>query len=210
MNAWLATNANPVSKAEIGSMSSGHVPVLLVVAAFSRHETLLDHGRQRLEMLFGPTVPDFFEYPFNQTRYYEPTMGPGLRKRLFVFRDLVAADSLAAIKRTTIALEGELTETGPFTDARPINLDPGILTLGKFMLATTKDQAHRIYLTAGIWAEVTLRFEAGNFEPWPWTYADYRQADLRAFLTNARSFYRDRLRDIQQEQPPGQSSEICK
>ena len=36
-----------------------------------------------------------------------------------------------------------------------------MMTLGKFMLATTKDQAHRIDLRDGIYAEVTLRFQAG-------------------------------------------------
>lgn len=65
------------------------------------------------------------------------------------------------------------------------------------MLATTKDQAHRIYVGDGIYAEVTLRFQAGVFEPWPWTYADYREPHVRAFLKQARDFYRQRMHDIQ-------------
>ena len=77
---------------------------------------------------------------------------------------------------------------------RPLNLDPGLLTLGKFMLATTKDQAHRIYLGSGIYAEVTLRFESGQYEPWPfWTYADYREPAVRAVLKEFRDFYKKRL-----------------
>ena len=60
-------------------------------------------------------------------------------------------------------------------------------------LATTKDQAHRIYLRDGIFAEVTLRFEAGAFEPWPWTYADYREPHVRAWLGAAREYYKQRL-----------------
>jgi hypothetical protein len=60
-------------------------------------------------------------------------------------------------------------------------------------LATTKDQAHRIYLRDGIFAEVTLRFQAGAFEPWPWTYADYREDFVREFLREARTYYRSRL-----------------
>jgi hypothetical protein len=65
--------------------------------------------------------------------------------------------------------------------------------LGKFLLASTKDQAHRIYLREGIFAEVTLRFQAGAYEPWPWTYADYRLDEVRAFLKKAREFYREQL-----------------
>ena len=53
-------------------------------------------------------------------------------------------------------------------------------------------------------AEVTLRFQAGVWEPWPWTYADYREEHVRNFLVQARDYYRDRLRErAEQESPPG-------
>ena len=84
---------------------------------------------------------------------------------------------------------------GPYPEPRPLNLDPGVLELGKFLLATTKDQAHRIYLRDGIFAEVTLRFQDGAFVPWEWTYADYRLPEVRAFLGEARDYYRVRLRE---------------
>ena len=74
-----------------------------------------------------------------------------------------------------------------------MNLDPGLLELGKLILATTKDQAHRIYLRDGIFAEVTLRYHAGAWQPWPWTYADYREPALAEFLQEAREVYRMRL-----------------
>ena len=164
-------------------------PVLLVVAAFSRHPGALAWGRQRLEQAFGPVALAGPAYAFHYTDYYEPTMGPGLRKQLLAFRDLVPADALADLKRQGIALERELAESGAFPEPRPLNLDPGVLTLGKFLLATTKDQAHRVYLRDGVFAEVTLRFHAGAFEPWPWTYADYREPEVLAFLNEARGLY---------------------
>jgi hypothetical protein len=171
-----------------------HPPVLLVVAAFSRHDEALAWGRRRLEQAYGPVALASPPYPFHQTTYYEASMGPGLRKGFLVFRDLVAGDALPAVKRHTNALEAELAGAGAYPERRPLNLDPGLLSLGKFLLATTKDQAHRVYLRDGIFAEVTLRFEAGAFEPWPWTYADYRQPEVRAFLKKARDYYRERLR----------------
>jgi hypothetical protein len=122
-------------------------------------------------------------------------MGPDLRKQFLVFQQLLAADRLPAIKLHTNALEQELARSGGYPESRPLNLDPGLLTLGKFCLATTKDQVHRIYLRDGIFAEVTLRFQAGSFEPWPWTYADYRQTCVRDFLKQARDYYRRRLRE---------------
>src|SRR6266436_4491367 len=122
-------------------------------------------------------------------------MVSGLRKRFLVFRDLIPPDRLADIKLYTNQLEEELARTARFSEPRPLNLDPGILSLGKFMLATTKDQAHRVYLQRGIYAEVTLRFQSQAYHPNPWTYADYREPALLDFLNEARDYYRQRLRE---------------
>jgi hypothetical protein len=170
-------------------------PQLLVVAAFSRHADALAWGRSRLEAAHGPVGLCSEPFAFDQTAYYEPTMGAGLRKQFLAFRDLVCPDVLADVKLRTNALEAELAATGTYPEPRPLNLDPGLLALGKFVLATTKDQAHRIYLRDGIFAEVTLFFRAGAFEPWPWTYADYRTDAVRDWLRQARDYYRQRLRE---------------
>jgi hypothetical protein len=175
-------------------------PVLLVIAVFSRHPEVLAWARQRLEEVFGPVARMSQLYDFNQTAYYEATMGPGLRKQFLVFHNLLAADCLPEVKLRTNAMEAELTRAERYPEARPLNLDPGILALGKFLLATSKDQAHRIYLRDGIYAEVTLRFQAGVFEPWPWTYADYRLPVVRAFLKEARDFYRQQLNEVKSKQ----------
>jgi hypothetical protein len=170
-------------------------PVLLVVAAFSRHEAAIAWGREQLARTFGPVGLASDVFAFNQTIYYEATMGADLKKQFFAFRDLVSPDSLPVIKHHTNALERELAGRYGYPEPRPLNLDPGHLSLGKFLLATTKDQAHRVYLRDGIFAEVTLRYEAGAFEPWRWTYADYRQECVRAFFQQARDYYRQRLRE---------------
>jgi hypothetical protein len=166
-------------------------PVLLVVAAFSRHDDLLKRARQELSARHGPVVLTSAVFPFDQTTYYEATMGAGLRKQLWAFRDLIAADILPNIKLATNALEDTLA--GTHAEVRPINLDPGYLALGKFVLATTKDQAHRLYLRDGIYAEVTLHYRDGVFQSWPWTYADYRLPEVIAFLGQAREYYRQAL-----------------
>jgi Domain of unknown function (DUF4416) len=172
-----------------------HVPVLLVVAAFSRHGDALNWARTQLEHLFGPVHLASPPLVFDQTTYYEASMGSNLRKQFLAFRDLVVPQRLPDIKLCTNALEDDLAAERTYPEARPINLDPGLLELGKFLLATTKDQAHRIYLRDGIFAEVTLRFQTGIFKPWPWTYADYRQSCVHDFLQQARDYYRQRLRE---------------
>jgi hypothetical protein len=126
-------------------------------------------------------------------------MGTGLRKRFLAFEELVSPDCLPVVKRATIALENEIASGGLYPEARPLNLDPGLIQLGKFLLASTKDQAHRVYLADDIFAEVTLRFQAGAFEVWPWTYADYREDTVRTFLAQARQLLYDRVTQIRQK-----------
>ncbi len=167
-------------------------PALLLVAAFSRHDAALAWARQRLEREYGPVGLASPAFVFDQTTYYEKTMGAELRKQFFCFRDLVNPEILPDVKLRTNAMEQELAATESYPEPRPLNLDPGLLTLGKLLLATTKDQAHRIGLRDGIFAEVTLHYEAGAWEPWPWTYADYRAEHTRAFLQEAREYYRRR------------------
>lgn len=173
------------------------LPVLLVTAVFSRHKEARDWARQRLEQAFGPVGLASPAFSFHHTDYYEETMGKDLSKQFLAFHDLVAEDCLVAVKQRTLGLEKELAQLQMFPESRPVNIDPGLLTLGKFLLATTKDQSHRIYLGQGIYAEVTLRYHGHQFEPWPWTYADYREPALQEFLQQARDYYRQRLFDKQ-------------
>lgn len=181
---------------------------LLVVAGFSRHRSALDWARQHLEPRFGPVALVSPDFAFNQTSYYEPTMGQGLVKRFLVFDRFAEPDCLPDVKHFTIGLEAELIATGQFAEARPLNLDPGLLQLGKFLLATTKDQSHRIYLRDNIFAEVTLRYQREGFAPWPWTYADYQEPAVRTFLNEARALLYRKIQDDRRDaarsssQPP--------
>src|SRR5262249_28730952 len=115
-------------------------PALLVTALFSRHQGALAWARGRLEEQHGPVALAGDDYSFDQTAYYERAMGPGLRKRLVAFERLIDPGDLAVIKRQSIVLEEELARSGQYPEARPVNIDPGYLVLGKFLLATTKDQ----------------------------------------------------------------------
>lgn len=168
-------------------------PSRLVVAAFSRHPDALTWAQVRLQDVFGPLERVSPDFDFHHTDYYTKSMGAGLKKRLLIFEQLRSSDILPAVKNLTIGMERELSLTGRFPEERPLNLDPGLLQLGRFLLATTKDQSHRIYLRDGIYAEVTLRFVGEAFEPWPWTYADYREPALQEFLNHARTNLYERV-----------------
>src|SRR5438105_2673525 len=146
------------------SRSADSLHSFLVIACFSRHPDALAWAEEQLQLAYGPIQLRGLDYEFHHTRYYEPEMGTGLRKRLVVFERMPEPDCLPDVKMHTIRLEEELAGTLRFPENRPLNLDPGLLQLGKFLLASTKDQAHRIYLRDGIFAEITLRFHDGHFE----------------------------------------------
>jgi hypothetical protein len=168
-------------------------PSMLVIACFSRHREALEWASDRLPEYFGPISLTSNDFSFHHTKYYEKEMGADLLKRFLAFARLTPSDSLPDVKNLTRGLERELADKRLFPETRPLNLDPGLLQLGKFLLATTKDQAHRIYLRDRIYVEVTLRFHDGSFEPWPWTYADYREPAYHEFLKIARDCFREQL-----------------
>jgi hypothetical protein len=159
---------------------------MLVLAAFSREEPALDWTREMAETAWGPVALVSERFSFDQTDYYATSMGSDLRKMFLAFRRLIDPAELARIKRLTNQWERAYRETFPCPLPRPLNLDPGYLTLGKLVLASTKDHAHRIYLADGIFAEVTLYFQHGQWRFREWTYPDYRRPEYHAFFTACR------------------------
>ena len=117
-------------------------------------------------------------------------MGTPIRRFFVSFSRLVDPGQLALIKTQTNALEDGFREGG----RRRVNLDPGLLALSRFVLATAKESSHRVALASGIWAEVTLLFEKGSFRPVEWTYPDYRSAAYIAILNTIRGLYRDQVK----------------
>jgi hypothetical protein len=136
--------------------------------------------------------------PFTQTTYYNREMGPGLTRLYIAFEPLVSMAEFAAVKHATNRLEATwCTASGQ----RRVNLDPGYLDLAKVVLASTKDHGHRIYIGAGIFAEVTLRYRHKSFQPWEWTYPDYRLPTTVAFFNQLRELYKAQLRRVLSSQP---------
>lgn len=127
---------------------------------------------------------------FSETDYYRPTMGPGLQKQFFAFSPPFDPANLSDIKRLTNRWEEDYAREANHAEPRPLNLDPGYLSLGKLVLASTKDHSHRIYLRDGIYAEVTLYYRDGAWQAREWTFADYRRTDYQAFFTECRQILR--------------------
>lgn len=135
-----------------------------------------------LTELYGPVYSRTPRQEFAWTDYYDAEMGKPIWRSYIEFQNLVDPSSLASVKAATNALEARFSVGG----LRKINLDPGLLAPGRFVLATTKDRAHRIALSEGIYAELTLIYEKGGFHALPWTYPDWASAPVRAMLADWR------------------------
>jgi hypothetical protein len=170
-------------------------PVKLFVGVLVSHKRLMPQVEQRLFAAYGPIDHRSGIIPFDFTDYYEAEMGDIIDRAFFSFERLIEADQLPEIKRQTNQLE---TELAPLLSSvkRPVNLDPGYLEHAKVVLASTKNFYHRIYLSGGIFAEVTMHFKNNTYQFFPWTYPDYQSKDYQEFFFRVRHIYRSQLRTM--------------
>ena len=173
--------------------------VKLICGLLAGRTEWLDGARDPLERTFGPVDLESETWPFDCTDYYEEEMGKGLLRRFLSFRELIDPENIVETKHATNRTEKALSDGIPGAPRRPVNIDPGYVDLSKLVLATTKDYAHRVYLRAGIYAEATLRWRGGTFEPWEWTYPDYRTESYLRFFSRVRDLYVEQL--AQEEGP---------
>ena len=157
----------------------------LMIGIFMKDRELLESIATELSKAFGAIDMISPWYPFDFTTYYEREMGFPLFRRVFAFQSLIEQNSLADIKIFTNRVEQNYSITGK----RQVNLDPGYLVHERFVLATGKNYAHRIYMGQGIYADLTLLYRKGAFEALPWTYPDYAHHNLISFLERARKKY---------------------
>jgi len=166
-------------------------PALLIIAVLCADSDAYRRARDRLAGWLGPLRQAGPEGDFGWTDYYAAEMGSSLRRSFLIAERLVAPGQLAALKLATNGIEAELSRPD---GTRRVNLDPGLLSLENFVLASTKRQPQRIYLRDGIYAEVTLHFAGGRFVPQSRTYPEYRSPELLDLLADVRQEYKDCLR----------------
>lgn len=168
------------------------LPVKMIVGVLTAEQRILPTVYQRLTDQFGAIDYTSELLLFNSTDYYENEMGKGLRRQFISFENLIDAGTLADRKLFTNQVEQAFAYEN--TLQRRVNLDVGYVCMAKLVLASTKDHAHRIYLRDGIYAEITLRFYRKTFQPWEWTYPDYRFPAYIAIFNHIRTIYREQLK----------------
>ena len=86
------------------------LPVKLFAALLGGDPGLLRRARQLLVRRFGPLDLESEIWPFDQTDYYEPEMGPDLKRCFLSFETPIDPGALSGIKCETCALERQLAE----------------------------------------------------------------------------------------------------
>jgi hypothetical protein len=168
-------------------------PVKLIMSLLTGVPHLIDEACGDLRERFGAI--DFLSeaLPFHYTRYYEEELGNNLIRRMVSFQKLISPDALPAIKLATNSIEHRFADD---QSKRKINIDPGYLALSHLILATCKGFAHRPYLQYGVYADLTLIFQAHTFKGLEWTFPDYRSEEMIRLLNAMRDNYLNQLRSL--------------
>ena len=146
-------------------------PVKLFVAILWSDADALQRAVAAMTAAWGPidyTGPD---HPFDATHYYDAEMGGGLQRRIVSFESLVSPEILAEAKLRCNQIELDLSA---HERRRRVNLDVGYLDHSKLVLASVKAAGQKIYLGQGVYADLVGRYRAGQYQPFEWTFPDFR------------------------------------
>jgi hypothetical protein len=169
--------------------------VKLISSLFSSDRAFIDEIVHELERRFGSVdwiSPELF---FDRTQYYAKEMGWPLHRLFVSFKELIRPQDAVEIKLETNRIEGEYSEDGN----RKINIDPGYISLERLILVTGKNYTHRVYLSKGIFADLTLIFSRGSFRPLQWTFKDYASPEIISLFNDVRERYKRQLRGVIEE-----------
>lgn len=158
-------------------------PVKYFVAILWADAAALETAKAHLVQRFGPIDFEGPHRPFDLTNYYDAEMGTHLQRCLVAFETLRGPDDLADAKLTCNGFEDALC--GP--TGRRVNLDVGYLDHNKIVLASAKAAGQKIYLSAGIYADLVARYAGGRYQPFRWTFPDFKDGRYDAELAELRA-----------------------
>lgn len=159
----------------------------LIIGLIYSDMQIYDEAIKALTEEFGEIDGESERFSFSKeySSYYDGELGGEGQRVILSFKDTVDASRQAEIKTFTNSLESRLSRDGN----RLINIDPGFISHGRLMLATTKPTGFRIPLKDGIYTELTLFWAKGSWHKLPWTYRDYQSERVQRFITKARKIY---------------------
>ncbi len=168
-------------------------PVKLVTGILASDSRILQEVCTAMENRLGPVDYMSKAFDFDLTDYYEKEMGKKLQRWFWSFENLIDPGLLPEIKIFTNHLENTFCCEQA---KRRVNLDPGYLDFYKFVLASVKARAQKIYLSQGIYADPTLYYLKGKWLAFDWSLPDFKQDTYYRVFQDIRDRYRQKMRNI--------------
>jgi hypothetical protein len=166
--------------------------VKLFSGVIYRDEGVYEETRKKLEERFSPVDLEAGPFDFDFTTYYNAEMGTPLFRRFISFERLICPEELPGIKLFTNEMEIAASVNGN----RVINLDPGYLSEANVIIATTKNQYHRVPLSKGIYAHMEYVLMRKKIMTLDWTYPDFRTPRYMDFFDRLNLLYKQNLKDL--------------
>jgi Domain of unknown function (DUF4416) len=166
-------------------------PVKFFVALLWADAAALPDALARLAERFGDIDFEGPDRAFDLTNYYETEMGANLHRRLIAYQTLRGPDELVRAKLSCNEIEAALATT----QGRRVNLDVGYLDHNKIVLASLKAAGQKIYLSHGIYADLIARFAEGRYQPFAWTFPDFKDGRYDEELGELRTTYVRQMKD---------------
>ena len=160
-------------------------PVKFFVALLWADAAALPDTCARLIEQFGAIDFEGSDLAFDLTNYYEAEMGANLHRRLLAFATLRSPEELAQGKLVCNSIEDALAGS----NGRRVNLDVGYLDHNKIVLASAKGAGQKIYLRDGIYADLVARYSQGRYQPFAWTFPDFKDGRYDTELAELRALY---------------------
>jgi hypothetical protein len=129
--------------------------------------------------------------PFDVTDYYQNEMGAQLQRSIVAVQRLSSPQILVEMKLICNGLEKMVSEKGK----RCVNLDAGYLDHNKLVLASAKEAGQKVYLDKGIYADLAGRYKQGRYQPFDWSFPDFRDGRYDPDFTRIRATYMQQLRE---------------
>ncbi|MBO8131381.1 MAG: DUF4416 family protein [Candidatus Marinimicrobia bacterium] len=154
-------------------------------------ENILKIAISELEDYFGKVDLFSEEFDFRVTDYYNREMGYGIKRKFFSFEKLFNPVDISTAKIFTNEVEKHYLANGK----RKVNLDVGYMDYDKVVLASAKYCINKVYVGNGIYADLTLHYEKGNFTPYPWAFMDFKSLDYNKFFLKMREIYKRQMKE---------------
>jgi len=176
---------------------------LVVSIIYSSLDALADSLRV-IERKFSRVDCETIEIPCSSQDRYREEMGDNLQRRIFSFEQPVPCDSLPEIKASCHKIEPMFSDCVRDFHFRTVNIDPGILTPDKLVMASHREYNHRLYLGRGVFAQIELVYSHGKFMRLPWTNPDFCHNEAIDLFNRVRESFNS----IADEHEPSKLSDV--